>query len=89
MSNQKDLRAKYVFWLRIGVNAGDVLSLPCVRSCEKVAVSHADVVCTYEWSYELFDGSVAHAGDWIVRDIWGEYHVMSDGEYQSHIHDKV
>ena len=79
----------YVFSMRIGKQCEEVMSLSCVVRCDKVPVAHSDVVYSYDYEYTLSDGSIAKCGDWIVRDVYDKYSVMTDEEYQKHINDKV
>ena len=58
------------------------MSLSCVVRCDKVPVAHSDVVYFYDYEYTLSDGSIAKCGDWIVRDVYDKYSVMTDEEYQ-------
>lgn len=85
---------KYKLAIYVGLNVGDIMTLPCVQSCTKVREEICVEGVDKKWYsktivYTLFDGREAHVSDWLVQDACDNWHVMSNDEYLKHRDDKI
>ena len=71
---------KFRHAIRIGDNATDILKLPCVSGCMKLNDKNG-----FEWlEYIIRDCACdrAEKGDWLCEGYDGQWHCLSDEEYQ-------
>jgi len=65
--------------IQIGNNVTNIMKLPCVFSCHKMADGELEYLL-YDWD-EQGQYVKAHKSDWIIEDNDGDYHVLTDEEY--------
>lgn len=81
---------KYKQAIQIGDNITDIFNLPCVRCVIKV--EHNRKTYFGELLGRLFcldNDKRAYTGDWLLEDVCGTWHVMTDEEYQKHKDDEI
>ena len=65
--------------IQIGNNVTNIMKLPCVFSCHKMADGELEYLL-YDWD-EQGQYVKAHKGDWIIEDN-GKHYVLTDKEYE-------
>lgn len=84
---------KYKQAIQIGNNITDIFNLPCVERIEKErtvikSVVDLDYIEFTDVVYTLKDGTHAGKGNWLLQDVCGNWHVMTDEKYQKHKDDE-
>lgn len=64
--------------IQINNNVTDIMKLPCVFSCHKMADGELEYLL-YDWD-DKGQNVRAHKEDWIVEEN-GKYYVLTDKEY--------
>lgn len=65
--------------IQIGNNVTDIMKLPCVYSCHKMANGELEYLL-YDWD-ENGQYVRAHKGDWLCEDYQGKWHKLTKEEY--------